>query len=64
MPVSVGAGSSEVDSTCRVLFTVDAYSRNGRRLVVLAGERLIAFWSYTRRFIVNLNLDEVLGDRR
>jgi hypothetical protein len=35
--------SSEVDSTGRVLFTADAYSRDGRRFAVLASERLTAF---------------------
>jgi len=35
--------SSEIDSTSRVIFTADAYSRDGRRFTVLAGERLTAF---------------------
>jgi hypothetical protein len=56
--------SSEIDSTRRVLYTADAYARDGRRFTVLANERLTAFWNYTRRFIVNLNSDEVLGDHR
>jgi hypothetical protein len=35
--------SSEIDSTGRVIFTADAYSRDGRRFTVLADERLTAF---------------------
>ena len=35
--------SSEMDLTGRVLFTADAYSRDGRRFTVLADERLSAF---------------------
>jgi hypothetical protein len=35
--------SSEIDSTGRVLFTADAYSRDGRRFTVLSDERLSAF---------------------
>ena len=35
--------SSETDSTGRVIFTADAYSRDGRRFIVLANERLTAF---------------------
>jgi hypothetical protein len=38
--------SSETDSTGRVLFTAEAYARNGRRFVVVAHERLTAFWNY------------------
>jgi len=36
--------SSEIDSTGRVLYTADAYSRDGRRFTVLADERLSAFF--------------------
>jgi hypothetical protein len=32
--------SSESDSTGRVLFTADAYARDGRRFTVLADEKL------------------------
>jgi hypothetical protein len=35
--------SSEIDSTGRVIFTADAYSRDGRRFTVLANERFTAF---------------------
>jgi hypothetical protein len=35
--------SSEIDSAGRVIFAADAYSRDGRRFTVLAGERLTAF---------------------
>jgi hypothetical protein len=35
--------SSRVDSTGRVLFTADAYSRDGRRFTVLSDEKLSAF---------------------
>jgi hypothetical protein len=35
--------SSEIDSAGRVIFTEDAYTRDGRRFTVLAGERLTAF---------------------
>jgi hypothetical protein len=35
--------SSEIDSTGRVIFTADAYSRDGRRFTLLADERLTAF---------------------
>jgi hypothetical protein len=35
--------SSEIDSAGRVIFTADAYSRDGRRFTVLADERLTAF---------------------
>jgi hypothetical protein len=35
--------SSEIDSSGRVIFTADAYARDGRRFIVLADERLTAF---------------------
>jgi hypothetical protein len=35
--------SSEIDSTGRVLFTAEAYARDGRRFIVLSDERLRAF---------------------
>ena len=43
--------SFETDSTGRVLFTADAYARDGRRFTVLAGEKLSAF----------LELEQVTG---
>jgi hypothetical protein len=50
--------SSEIDSTGRVLFTADAYSREGRRFTVLADERLTAFLE------LHTAIHEVLGDHR
>jgi len=35
--------SSEIDSGGRVLYTADAYARDGRRFTVVADERLTAF---------------------
>jgi len=35
--------SDEVDSTGRVIYTADAYARDGRRFTVLSDERLTAF---------------------
>jgi hypothetical protein len=35
--------SSEIDSTDRVLFTADAYSNDGRRLIILSDDKLSAF---------------------
>jgi hypothetical protein len=35
--------SSEIESTGRVIFTADAYCRDGRRFIVLANERFTAF---------------------
>ncbi len=35
--------SSQTDSTGRVLFTADAYSRDGRRFIILSDEKLSAF---------------------
>jgi hypothetical protein len=35
--------SSEIDAAGRVIFTADAYARDGRRFTVLADEMLTAF---------------------
>jgi hypothetical protein len=35
--------SSESDSRGRVIFTAEAYARDGRRFIVLADDRLTAF---------------------
>jgi hypothetical protein len=35
--------SSQIDSTGRVIFTADAYSRDDRRFIVLANDRFTAF---------------------
>jgi hypothetical protein len=35
--------SSQIDSTGRVLFTVDAYCSDGRRFIILSDEKLSAF---------------------
>jgi hypothetical protein len=43
--------SSEIDPSGRVLYTADAYAKDGRRFTVLADERLSAF----------LELDRVTG---
>jgi hypothetical protein len=40
--------SPEIDSTGRVLFTADAYARDGRRFIVLSDERLSAFLELER----------------
>ncbi len=40
--------SSQIDSTGRVLFTADAYSRGGRRFTVLSDEKLSAFLELER----------------
>ena len=40
--------SSEIDSTGRVIFTADAYSRDGRRFTVLSDEKLSAFLELER----------------
>jgi hypothetical protein len=40
--------SSEIDPTGRVIFTADAYSRNGRRFTVLSEEKLSAFLELER----------------
>ena len=40
--------SSDTDSTGRVIFTADAYGRDGRRFTVLADERLTAFLEVAR----------------
>jgi len=41
--------SSEIDSTGRVLYTADAYSKGGRlRFIVLSDDRLSAFMELER----------------
>jgi hypothetical protein len=40
--------SSEIDSTGRVIFSADAYARDGRHFIVLADERLSAFLELER----------------
>jgi hypothetical protein len=40
--------SSQIDSTGRVLFTADAYGRDGRRFTVLSDDRLGAFLELER----------------
>jgi hypothetical protein len=40
--------SSETDSTGRVIFTADAYTRDGRRFTVLANETLSVFLELER----------------
>jgi hypothetical protein len=40
--------SSETDSAGRVIFNAEAYSRDGRRFIVLADERLTAFLELER----------------
>jgi hypothetical protein len=40
--------SSETDSSGRVLYTADAYSRDGRRFIVLSEDRLSAFMELER----------------
>jgi len=35
--------SSQIDSTGRLIFTADAYARDGRRFIVLSDDRLNAF---------------------
>jgi hypothetical protein len=48
--------SSEIDSTGRVLFTADAYSRDGRRFTILSDEKLSAFLELER--VTGVALDE------
>jgi hypothetical protein len=48
--------SSLVDSTGRMLFTADAYARNGRRFIILSDERLSAFSELER--VTGLSLGE------
>jgi hypothetical protein len=50
--------SSEIDSTGRVIFTANAYARDGRRFTVLAEERLAAFAE------LRTAIHEVLANRR
>ncbi len=40
--------SSEMDSTGRVLYTADAYSRDGRRFIVLSDDRFTALLELER----------------
>lgn len=40
--------SSEIDATGRVLYTADAYRKDGKRFTVIAGERLTAFLELER----------------
>jgi len=40
--------SSETDSSGRVLYMADAYSRDGRRFIVLSEDRLSAFMELER----------------
>jgi hypothetical protein len=39
---------SEIDCAGRVIFTADAYARDGRRFIVLADKRLSAFLELER----------------
>jgi hypothetical protein len=41
-------GSSEIDPPGRVIFTADAYARDGRRFTVLSDEKLSAFLELER----------------
>ena len=58
--------SSEIDSTGRVIFTADAYSRDGRRFTVLANERLTAFLELQaaihRRFETRMKYWKIIAD--
>ena len=49
--------SGEIDSTGRVLFTADAYARDGRRFTVLSDEKIGAFLELERV------TDVALGER-
>jgi hypothetical protein len=40
--------SSEINATGRVLYTADAYSKDGRRFTVIADEKLTAFLELER----------------
>jgi hypothetical protein len=40
--------SSQIDATGRVLFTADAYRKDGKRFTVIADERLTAFLELKR----------------
>ncbi len=40
--------SSDIDATGRVLYTADAYRKDGKRFTVIAGERLAAFLELER----------------
>ena len=57
--------SDEVDSTDRVIFTADAYARDGRQFTVLADERLTAFLELEAAIHRQPEpRDEVLGNNR
>jgi hypothetical protein len=47
--------SSEIDSTGHVIFTADAYARDGRRFTVLADERFAAFFELQAAIRRHLN---------
>ena len=40
--------SSEIDATGRVLYTTDAYRKDGKRFTVIAGDKLTAFLELER----------------
>jgi hypothetical protein len=40
--------SSEADATGRVLYTADAYRKDGKRFTVIADDRLTAFLEFER----------------
>ena len=48
--------SSETDATGRVIFTADAYSRDGRRFTVLSHEKFAAFLELRRAIHRQLEL--------
>ncbi len=52
--------SSETDSTGRVIFTADAYARDGRRFTVLADEKLSAFLELDRATGVSLGEKRII----
>jgi hypothetical protein len=39
-----------IDSSGRTIWIADAHRGNGKRFVVYADEKLIAFWNWNRRF--------------
>jgi hypothetical protein len=51
---------SAVDSEGRTIWIVNAHRDDGKRFVVHADECSLHFWNFTRRFIVDLNSNEVL----
>jgi hypothetical protein len=50
--------SSQIDSNGRVIYTADAYARDGRRFTVLADERISGFLELERV------TDVALGEKR